>query len=624
MKFLYPCLLAAILLVSALHATPIPVKSFIKNDDGITLSMDPGVLKLQVCDARIVRVVYAPTESLPQTKSFVITREWKPVPFEVKADAKSVALSTGTFHVVVSRATGAVTFLDATGHIILAEAADGGKTLTPTKVGSEQTHTVEQVFQCPSDEALYGLGQFQDGLWNWRGIPLELRQVNTQIAVPMLISSKGYGLLWDNASLLDFNPADQQIPLDGSTAPAPTGNLPKATEDLAKTPMDTSKLGKKTGTFITGKAGDYVFFAKDSDRRTDFAIIVDGKQVAGITNMWTPYTLSAKVTLPAHTTVTVEIRGGGNKTKLFARPLGDTTVFRAQMGEAIDYTFFYGPKLDTIVAGYRYATGAAPLWPKWAYGFWQCRERYSSQQQILDTATEFRRRQIPVDLIVQDWQYWGSHGWGAYEWDTAHYPQPEKMIEELHDDHIKFMISVWCNPHGKTGDDLAKNKLLLGQWIDVFNPKGREMRWQHMNDAFFRIGTDAWWGDCTEPSDDGEGIANQMTALGFGGRVRNAYPLFASQSIYDGQRATDPNKRVCILTRSAYPGMQRYAAAAWSGDINGTWETFQKQIPAGLNFCLTGIPYWTTDCGGFFHPGGQYTSPDYNELLARWFQWSTF
>jgi alpha-D-xyloside xylohydrolase len=198
------------------------------------------------------------------------------------------------------------------------------------------------------------------------------------------------------------------------------------------------------------------------------------------------------------------------------------------------------------------------------------------------------------------------------------------MIVGLHADHVKFMISVWCNPHGKMGDDLAKNKLLLGEWINVFNSKGREVRWNHINDTCFKIGTDAWWADCTEPSDDGEGIANQMTALGFGGRVHNAYPLFASQSLYEGQRTTDPNKRVCILTRSAYPGMQRYAAASWSGDINGNWETFQKQIPAGLNFCLTGIPYWTTDCGDFFHPCDQYTSSDYNELLARWFQWSTF
>ncbi len=624
MKLFIRSLVSLALAAVSAGAAPIPVQSFSKDADGVTLRMSPGVLKLQVCDADIIRVFYSPAAQVSPAKSFVITREWKPVSFKVRENPKEVTVSTARLRVVVNRATGALTFLDAAGKPLLMEAADGGKTLTPVTVGPERTHRVEQVFQCPADEVLYGLGQFQDGLWNWRGIPLELRQLNTQIAMPMMLSSKGYGLLWDNASLLDFNPADRQITLDGSTASAATGDQPKATEDLAKTPMDITKLGRKTGTFTTGAAGNYVFFAKDGNRRGDFAILIDGRQVAGVVNMWTPYALSAKVTLPANTTVTVGLRGGGDNAKLFARPLGDTTTFRSQMGEAIDYTFFYGPSVDEIVGGYRKATGAAPLWPKWAYGFWQCRERYSSQQQIVDAIAEFRQRQIPADLFVQDWQYWGPHGWGAYQWDLGAYPDPAQMLKNIHAQNAKFMISVWCNPRGKAGKELAQNRLLLGEWIDVFNPQGRELRWKHLNDAFFKIGTDAWWGDATEPADDGEGIAGRATSLGFGGRVRNSYPLFASQSLYEGQRASDPNKRVCTLTRSAYPGMQRYAAAAWSGDINGNWETFQRQIPAGLNFCLTGIPYWTTDCGGFFHPQDQYKNADYNELLTRWFQWSTF
>lgn len=600
------------------------MESVTKAPDGVTFDMKPGVLKLEVCDAQTVRVVYSPAEKLPALQSFVVTRNWTPVPFDLEQGEKTVTVSTDRMRVTVDKATGALTFLDKSGRVLLAEAADGGKTLTPTRVGPEETHTVEQVFQSPPDEALFGMGQFQDGLWNWRGIPLELRQVNSQIAVPMLVSSKGYGLLWNNASLLDFNPADKEIVLDGSRAAEPEANQPNATEQLTTTPMDTSRFGQKTGTFTSGEAGDYVFFAKDGNRRGDFAILIDGKQVAGVTNLWTPYALSAKVALPANTKVTVGLRGGGNRAKLFARPLGDKTVFRGQMGEAIDYTFFYGPEFDSIVAGYRNATGAAPLWPKWAYGFWQCRERYSSQKQILEVAAEFRRRQIPIDLIVQDWQYWGPHGWGAYQWDQGPYPEPAKLIDGLHDQHIKFMISVWCNPRGTVRQELEKNNVTLGDWIDVFDPKGREIRWSGLNEAFFKIGTDAWWGDATEPADDGEGTTGHMTAMGLGDRLRNSYPLFASQSIWDGQRAANPDKRVVILTRSAYPGIQRYASASWSGDINGNWETYKRQIPAGLNFCLTGIPYWTTDIGGFFHPRGQYTSTDYNEMLARWFQWSTF
>jgi alpha-D-xyloside xylohydrolase len=320
----------------------------------------------------------------------------------------------------------------------------------------------------------------------------------------------------------------------------------------------------------------------------------------------------------------VTVRGGGKSVKLFAGLPGNATTFRSQFARAIDYTFFYGPELDDVIRGYRLATGDAPMWPEWAYGFWQCRERYSSQQQLLDAAAEFRQRGLPLDLIVQDWKYWGTNGWGSYEWDLKNYPDPAEMIRQLHAEKVKFMISVWSNPRGTTRAELETNHTLIGNWIDVFNPAGREIRWWHLNEAFYKIGTDAWWGDATEPGDDGNGLAGKPTFLGSGDFYRNAYPLFASQSIYEGQRAADPAKRVCILTRSAFPGLQRYASAIWSGDVSGNWETFRRQIPAGLNFCLAGIPYWTTDCGGFWHPAGQYTSPDYNELLARWFEWSTF
>ncbi|HEY0943855.1 MAG TPA: TIM-barrel domain-containing protein, partial [Opitutaceae bacterium] len=174
------------------------------------------------------------------------------------------------------------------------------------------------------------------------------------------------------------------------------------------------------------------------------------------------------------------------------------------------------------------------------------------------------------------------------------------------------------------GADFKQNNLLIGPWIDVFSQQGRDLRWKHLNESFYRHGTDGWWGDATEPADDGEGIAGKPTSAGPGSRLRNAYPLFASQSLYEGQLSSNPDQRVCILTRSAYPGMQRYAAAAWSGDVNGDWITLKRQIPAGLNFSITGIPYWTTDAGGFFRPNDQYANADYNELLARWFQWSTF
>ena len=597
-----------LLLAPALFAAPPAVTSFHKNPDGVTFATPSGAVKIQVCTDRIVRVIGSPMDKIPTNKSFVITREWRPVPFKVKANPDAVTIVTRNLRVQVSRGSGAVTFLDRAGNILLAE-NPGARRFTP----HGEFFTAEDSFASPPDEFLYGLGQYQEGLWNWRGLPRELRQHNTTSVLPVLVSSKGYGLLWDNASLTDFNPPDNEVPL----TPA---------EDSGTNAADSNALKISTwrGTFTSGASGEYVFFAKTDNNRGEFSVSVDDREIAGVKNYWTPFSLCGKVLLPENIGCAVTVRSGGKSVKLFAGLPGDATTFRSQFARAIDYTFFYGPELDDVIRGYRLATGDAPLWPEWAFGFWQCRERYSSQTQLLAAAAEFRRRNLPLDLIVQDWKYWGTNGWGSYQWDLKNYPDPAEMIRQLHAENVKFMISVWSNPRGTTRAELETNHTLIGNWIDVFNPAGREIRWRHLNEAFYKIGTDAWWGDATEPGDDGNGLAGRPTFLGSGDFYRNAYPLFASQSIYEGQRAVDPARRVCILTRSAFPGLQRYGSAIWSGDVSGNWETFRRQIPAGLNFCLAGIPYWTTDCGGFWHPAGQYTSPDYNELLARWFEWSAF
>lgn len=561
--------------------------------------MAKGEMKITVCSESILHVMYSPSGVLPSGQDFVVTNHsWPATSFQVTNSADKITISTRTLKVTVNNATGSVTFFDASGRLLLEEPSAGGKTMTPVTVNGESSYRPEQCFNSPPDEFLYGLGQFQEGIWNWRGMPQELRQLNTQIAIPMLVSSYGYGLLWNNASLTEFNPADEEV-----------------------------TLTNKTGAYTTTEAGDYVFMVKYGDRRRLIGIQISGETVAAITNMWVPYTISGKTALPAHATCSVNLLGGGRDAKVFARRLGNTTTFRSEVGDAIDYYFFYGPTADQIVAGYRLATGDAPLFPKAAYGFWQCRERYSSQAQMLAAAREFRSKQIPVDFIVQDWQYWGNHGWGAYEWDSNHYPDPTNMIAELHTNHFKYMISVWSNPAGVVGRALASmpNGLLpKSTWMDVFNPAVRSARWDYMNAAFYSLGADGFWQDATEPGDDGNSVSGVQCFLGSVNRVRNAYPLFASEATYEGQRGTDPGKRVVILTRSAYPGEQRYASAAWSGDVSGDWLTFARQIRAGLNYSITGLPYWTTDTGGFFHPRDQYSSPDYNELLTRWFEWSTF
>ena len=643
MRIIPLCLIGTVLFqLTTLQAEKIPVVSWKKDPAGVTLNLTPGTLRLNVCSEQIVRVIYSPTAAKPALQNFTQIKQWTPVDFSVKETPDSIAVATKSLTVQVNRESGAVSFLDPSGKVILAEPDAGGKSMKPVEVNNEKAWQPEQTFQARADEYLHGMGQYQDGNWNLRGITLELRQQNTQVVVPFLVSSYGYGVLWNNASWSFFNPNDDQIPLEGGGV-AVDPNMPKATEQLpgamsgikpaaTPTPAPTPLPALPTGTFTAKQAGDYVFFASNGNRSAELSILVDGKPITGIVNMWTPYAVTGVASLKAGQTVQVQIRGGGNAVKLAVHAKqDDRTVFRSQVGDAIDYTFFYGPSLEKVIAGYRTATGTAPLLPKWAYGFWQCRERYHSQQELLDNAIGYRARSIPVDAIVQDWQYWGKYGFGAYQWDESTYPDPKGMITTLHDLNFHLMITVWPNPSGTANTALNSIHALVpdpedsGFHIyDATNPDARKLRWKLLNDAFYSIGMDAWWQDAAEPTDGGNILNGKTLFLGSGNRLRNSYPLFHSEGVYEGQRGTDPNKRVCILTRSGYLGQQRYSTIIWSGDINGNWTTFKRQIPAGLNFCMAGIPYWTTDCGGFFRPDDQHTSPDYNALQARWFEWSTF
>ena len=603
------------------------VASVTKETNGISINLSSGKLELRPINDDAILVRFSDGKT-PEMKSFVLGGEITTPNFSLQHTPTTVTLTAPRMKALFDLSNGSLRFEDLAGNVFLEE-KQGTRELKPRQLQGQQSWTVGQEFLSPGDEKLFGLGQFQDGLWNWRGIPLELRQLNTQIAMPVLISNKGYGLLWENPSRTDFNDPGTAIPLTLEGKQTKTGSAPTATEQLPQAKVSSSEsVGH--GSYTTKDAGEYVFSIRDADRRNHVAIRVNGKEIAGVSNMWTPRSAVGSVTLPAQITCTVTVEGGGPEVKLFARPRGDTTSFHSDYGNAIDYTVFYGPKLDQVISGLRRATGNAPLWPKWAYGLWQCRERYNTQKEMLYAATEYRKRQIPVDLFVQDWFYWindkENNPMGRFSWDSKRYPDPEAMIRQLHEEHLKFMISVWCNATGPKMEDLVKHSIHrdIGYWIDVFDPIGRALRWKYLNQLFFSKGADAWWGDATEPGDPGTDLLGQKVFTGPGDSITSAYPLFASQSIYEGQRSTDPEKRVCTLTRSSFPGMQRYAAAAWSGDINGNWETFRRQIPAGLNFCLTGMPYWTTDCAGFFHPDNQYASADYNELLSRWFQWSTF
>jgi alpha-D-xyloside xylohydrolase len=292
-----------------------------------------------------------------------------------------------------------------------------------------------------------------------------------------------------------------------------------------------------------------------------------------------------------------------------------------------------------MIGGYRKLTGAAPLFPLWAYGYWQSKLAYTSQSELLAVAAKYRELHIPIDNIVLD------AGWetefGSREFNPQ-FPDPSEMVQTLHDEHIHMMASVWplFQPGTATFDQMLEGNFFIdgsdnhdpayfpgARIYDAFNPGARKLYWKQIKTSLFDRGVDAFWMDSTEPADfyaeeRGSILAGATTAMGDGSAIENSYPFMTTKAIYDGQRATTDRQRVFILTRSAFLGMQRNAAAAWSGDIATNFETLRRQIPAGLNYSMSGLPYWTTDIGGFL--GGNTDDPKYRELFVRWFQYGAF
>jgi alpha-D-xyloside xylohydrolase len=311
----------------------------------------------------------------------------------------------------------------------------------------------------------------------------------------------------------------------------------------------------------------------------------------------------------------------------------------SEVADVIDYYFIYGPDLDRVVGGYRELTGDAPLFGKWAYGFWQCKNRYKTQAEVLGIAKKYRDLRIPVDNIVQDWFWWNRKGEHLF---NSNYPDPKGMIDALHGQNFHLMISVW--PFFEPGSAEYAEMEKRGWFVDFFkyakppyhtdkmavydatNPEARKYYWGLMDKGLFKLGADAWWLDTTEPETEGQEDNIQIghtLAMGSGNRFVNLFSLLTTSAVYDGQRGASSDKRVFILSRSAFAGAQRNAVTAWSGDIGSDWFSYRRQIPAGLNFSLSGVPYWTTDIGGFLF-GGSPSDPGYRELFTRWFQYGTF
>lgn len=586
-------------------AVPVTVASAQKTSGGAVFTMRPGIMKIQLCSDNIVHVSYSPVNEFPADNNLaIIGCQDRPRSSPALVEtAAAIRLKGARISVEVSRSTGALTFLTPAGQTILAEPQGGGKAMERAIVNHEDTYHVQQTFLSPSGESLYGMAESQDGVWDWRGIPIDLISQNITGAFPVLISSRGYGVIWDNESLTEFNPVseNEEIPLDPSS---------------------------RKGTFEAPSTGDYVFFARGGDGAGEIGIAVGDKIVHDDKNMWVPYTSVVKVHLSAGQRYMVRLLGGGKLAKIYGRPLGNTTTFRSEVGREINYYFIYGPDLNRVVAGYRSLTGAAPLFPRWAYGLWQCREHYSSQRQTLDAAEGFRSRNIPVDLIIQDWQYWGKWGWGAYQFDPTAYPDPAAMIRKLHQMNFHYMISVWPDPKGEVLNDLAKHHGVIDDtgYVNEFYSVARNIRWKYLKQNMFDLGVDAWWQDGEEANGKVRNHEVYVDKKGYvsGNPYTYYYPQVANESIYEGQRGSGSTKRVVQLGKTATLGFQHYAAVTWSGDIHGNWQSLSQQIPAGLNLSIGGMPYWATDTGGFFRPEDQYTSPAYNQLLVRWFEYSTF
>jgi alpha-D-xyloside xylohydrolase len=478
---------------------------------GMQVRTDTGVLTIEPVAPRVIHVRFGPAGFAGNYNPAVIARPEK-IAFQIGEAADAWTLSTADLKVRVARADGNVTFQTADGKDILQE---GGRDIA---------HGVTQRFN--TGTAVYGLGQHQNGLLDYSGTIVRLQQANRDVAVPMLVSPKGFGILWNNAAVTDV-----------------------------------------------------------------------------------------EVDLPSGPPIMIRSEAGG-----------------------VDYHFMYGPELDGVIKDYRRLTGTAPMMARWTWGLWQSKEHYATQDELLGIAARYRKMKVPLDAVIQDWQYWLPGQWGSHAFDKARYPDPAAMVKQLHDENVHAIISVWARLDPGTDNTRALDAIGglypatypnvypagTGRWYDAFNPRARDLYWRQMMRGLGTLGFDGWWLDASEAELGGSWgqMRDVKTAAGPGSVVYNAYPLLHTTAVHDGMVRDQPEKRAFILTRSAYAGQQRNAAITWSGDTQGNWDTFRRQIPAALNFTLSGIPYWSADIGGFF--GGKPADPAYAELFTRWFQFGVF
>lgn len=672
--------------------------SYQQDKTGLTLQFtDPlfsirQQIRIQPITAHIIHVRSQPIGSdIKPTQNLIIVDSLRIQPGEwtVEEAGDNLLIKTSAITASVSRQTGAVSFLDHAGKSLVEEVRRDAGTFRSAAYDGDAFFAVQQGFRLSANEAVYGLGQHQNGIMNYRGRQVTLLQYNTDVAVPFLISTNQYGILWNNYSITragDIRPLQPLSALrlyssDGQPGwltanyamkDAPSQIILSRPEseidysylsDLPKLPdsIDLVKaLVSYEGAVESPYAGlhrlhiKYAGYLKvwvDGELREDrwreswnagsFELDLDmqpGKKYQ-LKMEWLPDGTQS------YLAVQTQMPVPENEQNLFS--------FDSEAGDAVDYYLIAGQDMDHIISGYRHLTGRAPIMPRWSFGYWQSRERYKTQAELLEVAAEFRKRGIPIDNMVQDWSYWAEHDWGSHDFDKARFPDAKGMISKLHNDHFRLMISVWpkVNEESSVYETFREKGWLYMRniadarkdWIgkgytstfyDPFNPEARKGFWDLMNEKLYKIGVDAWWMDASEPDMHSninmeERKAVMQPSIGSSVRYYNAFPLENARGIYEGQRESDPNNRVFILTRSSFAGQQRYAAATWSGDISSRWHDYKDQISAGINFSMSGVPYWTMDAGGFlvekrFHQPNAADQEEWREMNARWFQYGAF
>ena len=609
-----------------------------KFEHSVTIQQDSLVIQVEIIDEAIIHVHKMMLGSTPSTiPDYVTVLKPQNVVWNLKETKNQVEISTAVLKVLVN-SDGTIEYQTKDNQNLVSETNE----FTYIKSNDDTENKVSQAFVA-GDEALYGLGQFQSGIMNWKNVPIRLQQYNQEIAIPFLVSTNQYGIYWNNYSLTDFNKPQNEIQF------ASTGEVVTKEDEEVIIPVGgekenvasyTTKEAKKKNiretTFTPSKTGAYTFLAfsdTNGRMRGEINVNIGGEDIIHYSTIWMPRRYSGKKYLEAGKEYKVVYQNTGAKIagKLFYNePDYNKTVFSSTQGNVIDYYLVHGENPAEVIAQYQNLTGKAPMFAKSSYGFWQCRERYHNQKELLENAREMRKREIPFDNIVQDWFYWPKKTKGP-EWDRKKYPNPDAMVDELKDLNLKLMVSVWPEVKNKALEErYGLKKIKSSNYVDIYDKKVSEQFYRALSDSMFHKGVNSIWLDGTEP--EGVHDATQMTAVGRFEEVQNTYSLEVTRAMYEGRRKEFPNERVFNLTRSAFAGQQRYGAASWSGDVEASWEQFSEQIAAGLNFTMTGSPYWSHDIGGFFRDSksinpqfdSQYTNPEYIELLTRWFQFGTF